>query len=253
MPRIITCSVSFDMQIHEHVDWPKFRYKIDDFIETLERIKAKKIQLNTLIDSPSSHMFHILMQEMLISHKHDEMAYILKDVVNNYNEPLTQERLFTWHHELFKLYPPQNDEFNVGAYRDFNVRFELRPKPFGAVFATRLPEEMNKFLVWFNDKSIEPELYIKAAIAHLYFLTIHPLGDGNGRISRAISDYLLINIDGLKLYSLGNEIIHNKKIYCNELEAAQNGDLDVTRWIMWFLNKIECAIDCNLGSLPIYH
>src|SRR5262249_30220167 len=121
---------------------------------------------------------------------------------------------------------------------------------FEAPAADRLQLETTRFLAWFNTPaSIDPLL--KAGVAHFWFVTIHPFEDGNGRIARAIADLALARADGTKdrFYSMSAQIEAERKDYYRELEAAQRGSLDITRWMMWFLGCLERAIDAAEQSL----
>jgi Fic family protein len=115
---------------------------------------------------------------------------------------------------------------------------------FQAPDADRLPLEMKQFLKWFN-ASPEVDPVIKAAIAHFWFVTIHPFDDGNGRIGRAIVDMALARADGTsdRFYSMSSQIEAQRKDYYKNLELAQAGDLDITRWIEWFLACLDHSID----------
>jgi Fic family protein len=119
---------------------------------------------------------------------------------------------------------------------------------FQAPDAERLPKEMENFLAWFNQPpgtapDIDPVL--KAGIAHLWFVTIHPFEDGNGRIARAIADMLLARADnsGYRFYSMSSQIESERREYYKQLESQQRGDLDITPWLTWFLNCLDRAFD----------
>jgi Fic family protein len=117
---------------------------------------------------------------------------------------------------------------------------------FEAPAAELLEAEMSKFLEWFNEPlSIDP--VIKAGVAHLWFVTIHPFEDGNGRIARAVADMCLARADGAKnrFYSMTSQIEAVRKEYYRQLEVAQRGDLDVTTWLEWFLKCLDQAIDAE--------
>lgn len=110
----------------------------------------------------------------------------------------------------------------------------------------RIPQEMDAFLNWFEHE-VELDLVVKAAIAHLWFVTIHPFDDGNGRISRTISDMLLARSDKSvqRFYSMSAQIRIERKAYYSILEKTQKGNLDITEWILWFLNCLTNAIDAT--------
>nr|WP_262901460.1 Fic family protein [Candidatus Sulfidibacterium hydrothermale] len=111
---------------------------------------------------------------------------------------------------------------------------------------------MNRFLDWFNNKT-DIDLVLKASIAHLWFVTLHPFEDGNGRITRAITDMLLARSDGLpqRFYSMSSQIQKERKSYYDILEKTQKGNLDITEWINWFLNTLQKAIANSEDTLSL--
>jgi len=173
------------------------------------------------------------------------------DATQNYEAPLTNDRLFGWHASLFPTARSAMSRITVGAWRPEEAgpmqvvsgSIGREKVHFEAPGAARLEAEMERFLEWSNSPpAIDPVL--KAGIAHLWFVTIHPFEDGNGRIARAIGDLALSRADGTKdrFYSLSSQIEAERKEYYLQLEAAQRGDLDITRWLMWFLGCLDRAI-----------
>jgi Fic family protein len=182
---------------------------------------------------------------------------MMLDATGNFDDPLTDRRLFDWHAALFPTGRSGMTSIAVGMWRPEEAGpMKVVSGPFGrervhveAPAAARLGAEMHAFLEWFNGPSaIDPVL--KAAVAHLWFVTIHPFEDGNGRIARAIADMALARADRTKdrFYSMSSQIAADRKDYYRELELAQRGDLDITRWLTWFLNCLDRAID-NAGEL----
>lgn len=180
------------------------------------------------------------------------------DATQNSNAPLTAERLHDWHAALFPTGRSGMFKITVGAWRrDEKGPMQVVSGPVGkevvhfqAPDATRLDAEMKQFLDWFNRESgIDPVL--KAAVAHFWFVTIHPFDDGNGRIARAIADMALSRADGSKerFYSMSTAIESEKKEYYLQLESAQRGSLDITAWIAWFLVCLGRAVDASEGQL----
>jgi Fic family protein len=183
---------------------------------------------------------------------------MMLDATRNYREPLTQERLFAWHASLFPTGHSGMSRIAVGMWRPPEAgEMEVVSGPIGrervhfrAPDATRLDAEMQRFFDWFNaTSSLDPVL--KAGVAHLWFVTIHPFEDGNGRIARAIADLSLARADGMKerFYSMSSQIAAERKEYYQELENAQRGDLDVTRWLDWFIHCLGRAIENADGLL----
>lgn len=172
---------------------------------------------------------------------------MILDATSKYAEPLTEERLFGWHAALFPTGRSSMTKITVGAWRPGPM--EVVSGPMGhervhyeAPAADRVPAEMAKFLAWFEqDKSMD--LVLKAAIAHLWFVTIHPFDDGNGRIARTITDLILARSENSpqRFYSMSAEIRAERKAYYDILEATQKGDLDITDWLEWFLGCLDRA------------
>jgi Fic family protein len=176
---------------------------------------------------------------------------MMLDATQNYDLTLTKERLFNWHAALFPtgrsgMYPitiadwRKDDKGPMqvvsGAWRREKVHFEA---PHSDIVDT----EMEQFLNWFNAKQPIDDI-IKAAIAHLWLVTIHPFDDGNGRITRAITDMQLARSDKSKqrFYSMSNQVLLERKAYYILLEMTQKGSLDITSWIIWFLELVKKAI-----------
>ncbi len=182
----------------------------------------------------------------------DGVVEMMLDATGNYAQALTEDRLFAWHAALFPTGRSGMHKIRVGLWRDDNsgpmqvvsgaiskekVHYEAPP-------AARVFDEMAKFLNWFEQpKDTDPLL--AAGIAHLWFVTIHPFDDGNGRIARAITDMALARSEktGQRFYSMSAQIRRERNEYYNTLEATQKGGLDVTRWQEWFLDCLLRAID----------
>lgn len=179
------------------------------------------------------------------SHYIDGVVEMMLDAVNNFSKPLTDERLFGWHNCLFPTGRSGIMTINVGKYRtspmDVVSGVWGREKVhYRAPAAETVPYEMQRFLEWFNSDST-PNDYVKSAIAHLWFVSIHPFDDGNGRISRAIADMALSQADNstLRYFSISRQINKEKRRYNDILEKCQKGNCDVTLWIDWYM---ECML-----------
>lgn len=182
------------------------------------------------------------------------------DATANCAAPLTRERLFGWHGALFYTGYSGLSKIKVGDWRDdANGPMQVISGPIGrshihfeAPPAARLDAEMGRFFEWVNRDSREPPL-IKAGLAHLWFVTLHPFDDGNGRIARAIGDYWLSRADSspLRFYSFSAQIQRERKTYYDILERTQKGTLDVTTWLAWFIAALQRALDLAQQSLDI--
>jgi len=176
---------------------------------------------------------------------------MMLDATQNFSKALTKDRLFGWHAALFPTGRSGMHRITVGGWRTPDAgSMQVVSGPMGrekvhfeAPGADRLENEMAVFLAWFDQKS-EIDPVIKAGIAHLWFVTIHPFEDGNGRIARAIGDMALARADGLpdRFYSLSSQIEGERKSYYDQLENQQRGTLDITDWLAWFLDCLGRAI-----------
>ncbi|ESQ87268.1 cell division protein Fic [Asticcacaulis benevestitus DSM 16100 = ATCC BAA-896] len=188
---------------------------------------------------------------------------MMLDATQHYDRPLNVERLYGWHAALFPTGRSGITKIVVGAWRDGAAGpMQVVSGPIGrerihfeAPEAERLDAEMNAFLQWFEAKSnIDP--VIKSAIAHLWFVTIHPFEDGNGRIARAIADMALARSEQStqRFYSMSAQIRFERNAYYDRLEATQKGDLDITKWLAWFLACLDRAFmgaDTILASVMV--
>ncbi|MEM7620473.1 MAG: Fic family protein [Pseudomonadota bacterium] len=186
---------------------------------------------------------------------------MMLDATQNFAKTLTKERLFDWHAALFPTGRSSMHRITVGDWRTMDSGpMQVVSGPIGrekvhfkAPNADRLENEMNRFLEWFDEKdAIDPVL--KAGIAHLWFVTIHPFEDGNGRIARAIGDMALARADNIpnRFYSLSSQIEAERKEYYNQLERQQRGTPDITGWLEWFLGCLGRAIsgaEITLGNV----
>ncbi len=183
--------------------------------------------------------------------KVEGVVEMMLDATQNFETPLTDDRLFGWHASLFPTARSGTRRITVGAWRPQEVGpMQVVSGPVGrekvhfeAPGAERLESEMARFLAWSNSPpAIDPVL--RAGIAHFWFVTIHPFEDGNGRIARAIGDMALSQADGTRerFYSMSTQLETERKEYYLQLEATQRGDLDITRWLAWFLGCLDRAI-----------
>jgi Fic family protein len=182
----------------------------------------------------------------------DGVVDMILDATQNYDATLTDERLFGWHASLFPTGRSGLTQITVGAWRaDSKGPMQVVSGPIGrervhfeAPAAPRLARDMQIFLTWLNsDNGLDG--VIKAGIAHLWFVTIHPFDDGNGRIARAIADLALARSENSpqRFYSMSSQIRAERNRYYDILEATQKGDLDITAWLIWFLACLDKAID----------
>lgn len=183
------------------------------------------------------------------------------DATQKFNEPLTDERLFGWHSALFPTGRSGMSKIVVGTWRTNELNDPMQVVSgamgkekihFEAPESKLLSKEMKTFLKWFEEE-LSLDAVIKAGIAHLWFVTIHPFEDGNGRIARAITDMQLARADGIpqRFYSLSAQIRLRRKDYYDILEKTQKGTLDVTEWLEWFLTCLDEAFKAAEETLSV--
>lgn len=223
---------------------------------TLDVIKSSEIEGEFLNpDQVRSSIARRLGMEIAGSVESDRnvegVVEMMLDATQNCFEPLTADRLFDWHAALFPTGRSGMYKITVAAWRkDTTGPMQVVSGAMGkekvhfqAPDSELLEKEMNQFLAWFNgNKTID--LVIKAAVAHLWFVTIHPFDDGNGRITRALTDMLLAQSDksNQRFYSMSAQIRIERKQYYELLEKTQKGNLDITNWITWFLSCLINAL-----------
>jgi Fic family protein len=178
---------------------------------------------------------------------------MMLDATQKYDQPLTDERLFAWHASMFPTGRSGMSKIKVGAWRDdesgpmqvVSGALGRERVHYEAPSAKRLRQDMRAFLHWFNNGGEPVDPVVKAAVAHLWFVTIHPFDDGNGRIARAIADMALARSEKSpqRFYSMSAQIREERKAYYDILEATQKGNLDITLWLEWFLGCLDRAFD----------
>ncbi len=192
-----------------------------------------------------------------VSRDVDGMVQVMLDATRNAAQPVSAERLCGWHAALFPVGYSGTRPIAVGVWRPVEAGpMQVVSGPIGrervhfeAPAAERVPAEMTRFVAWCNaEDGLDPLL--RAAIAHLWFVTIHPFEDGNGRLARAIAELMLARADGCpeRFYSMSTQIEAERKDYYQLLERTQRGDGDITGWLAWFLGCLERALD-QAGSL----
>jgi len=186
-----------------------------------------------------------------VSRDVDGVVEMMLDATQSFSKPLTIKRLFDWHATLFPTGRSGMRSIVVGKWRDDDEgAMQVVSGPIGrekvhfeAPSADKLNKEMKTFLKWFeNHNEVDPVL--KAGIAHLWFVTVHPFEDGNGRVGRVIVDMALARADGMssRFYSLSTQFESERKEYYDQLEKQQCGTLDITPWLEWFLDCFGRAI-----------
>ncbi|SEJ70337.1 Fic family protein [Cyclobacterium xiamenense] len=226
---------------------------------TLDVIKSSEIEGEFLeieqVRSSIARRLGIDIAGAVESERHvDGIVEMMLDATQKYDLPLTKNRLFGWHAALFPSGWSNLYKITVADWRkDTTGPMQVVSGPMGkekvhyqAPSSDRIEPEMKKFLYWFENEH-EIDLVLKAAIAHLWFVTIHPFDDGNGRITRAITDMILARSDKSirRFYSMSAQIRIERKQYYEKLEITQKGNSDITEWILWFL---QCLINAIVST-----
>jgi Fic family protein len=278
--------------IHQHNEWPNFKWDNEAVLHLLSRVRHKQGRLKGYLEAlgftlrnettlqtltldvlksseiegelldfdqvRSSIARHLGMDVAgLISSDRnvDGVVEMMLDATQNYDERLDKDRLCSWHAVLFPGGKSGMNKIVVGDWREGPMQvvsgaMGKERVHFEAPEADRLEQEMNLFLKWFAEDNFT-DAVLKSAIAHLYFVTIHPFDDGNGRIARAIADMQLAKSDGdnQRFYSMSAQIRLERNAYYNMLEKAQRGNLDVTEWLLWYLDCLDRALNATDETL----
>ena len=183
------------------------------------------------------------------SHYIDSVVAVMLDAVNHYDQLLTKEKICAWQAAFFPTGFSEGSQIEVGQYRTneehiVSGMFGREKIHYVAPSPGRVDEEMAHFLDWFNNHD-DINSVIRSAIAHFWFVSIHPFEDGNGRLARILSDMLLARADKseFRFYNISSQINKDKKRYYDILEKAQHGDGDITEWICWYANTLSLALD----------
>lgn len=220
---------------------------------TLDVLKSSEIEGEELnyeqVRSSIARRLGIEYAGMVYSDKDVEgVVEMMLDATQNYKKPLDDERLFGWHSALFPTGRSGMYKIDTGCYRSGEMQVVSGPMGkekvhYQAPSPSQVKDEMDVFLNWFNNDT-KIDLVLKAAIAHFWFIIIHPFDDGNGRIARAISDFLLARSDcsSQRFYSLSSQLLVERKVYYKILKKVQHSNGDITEWLDWFLNCLYRAL-----------
>jgi Fic family protein len=250
-----------DMQLEAIVDM-----MVSEAIKT-SAIEGEYLSRKDVLSSIRKNLGLVSSPEYIKDKKAEGIGRLMIDVRNTYKDELTKEKLFAWH----KMLLPESDGMEVGQWRTHEEPMQVISGPIGrqkvhyeAPPSKRVPQEMDQFIIWFNEtapggaKEIR-KAPVRSAIAHLYFESIHPFEDGNGRIGRAISEKILAQGTGRPvLMSLSHTIEANKKTYYDALENSQRS-IEITDWVDYFVkttlaaqNEAEVQIDFTLKKVKFF-
>ena len=243
-------ALGFDEQLNS------FACHLSDDVNCTAAIEGERLDPESVRSSVAQHLGLPSAGLKAAPHIVDNQVEILLDATRAAGEPLTQETLFIWHRALFPTGYSGLYKIKTGIWRTTemqvvsgpigreNVHFEAPPPEI-------VPREMQRFLKWWNTDSRLLDGLVRAAAAHLYFVTIHPFDDGNGRITRAITDRALAEDDHFhqRYYSLSRSILARRSEYYDALQTAQRGTGDITAWLLWFINAVSGALADSKQSL----
>lgn len=224
---------------------------------TTSAIEGEKLDRNSLRSSIANRLGLSKAGLSSSTRAADGLIELLLDATSNYQKSLTVERIHGWHAGLFPTGHSGIHKINVGEFRTSHepmqvvsgsldhtkIHFEAPP-------SKQVPQEVKSFLKWWSHSQKEDGL-IRAGIAHLWFVTIHPYDDGNGRLARAITDMALAQDEktGYRLYSVSAQILKERDAYYEILESIQKNNLDITLWLKWFLEMLTKAFANSQGLI----
>lgn len=225
----------------------------ENIIKSFE-IEGESLNTTEVRSSVARHLGIDIAGENPLSRNLDGVVEMMLDATKNYQSPITEERVLGWQAALFPTGYSGMYKINVGKYRDDKLgpmqvvsggigkeKIHYQAPP-----ASMLNKEMTDLFDYINTNSSD-DILIKAGIAHLWFVILHPFDDGNGRIARALTDMLLSRSDNseLRFYSMSAQIQKNRNEYYDILEQTQKGTMDVTNWLTWFLSNLLIAINSS--------
>lgn len=240
-----------DVGIHLR-DQASLQVLTEDVLKTSE-IEGEHLDAST-VRSSLARRLGVDIGALAPADRHVEgVVEMVLDATTRCFDPLSLNRLFGWHAALFPTGFSGMSRIRIGEFRaDEDGSMQVVSGPIGrqkvhyeAPAAECLTQEVDLFLDWLNHRSLEDHAILKAGIAHLWFVTLHPFDDGNGRIARAVGDLLLARADGntQRFYSLSAQIQRERSDYYEILEKTQKGTLDITQWLCWFLETLLRAIE----------
>ncbi|MGT4068606.1 UNVERIFIED_CONTAM: Fic family protein [Aeromonas hydrophila] len=222
-------------------------------------IEGERLNAQSVRSSLARRLGSSQTQPYPVSDRSEGLAAMMLDAIDNHGQLLTIERLYQWHRWLFPVNEWSVQRLNVGQLRGdepmqvVSGRVDRPTVHFEAPPRATLDDQLAELILWFNQTRHDPTIdpLLRAAICHLWFLTQHPVDDGNGRLARALTDLALSQADShsMRLYAMPVAILELRGDYYRALESAQRGPLDITSWICWFLDTLDYSIELALQSI----
>lgn len=235
---------------------------LDNLIANLvssSAIENETLNVYSLRSSLAKRLGVSLEQPYPSSERSDGLANIMLDALNNFEQDLSVERLFQWHQWLFNETDWTMQRIRIGQLRGHEPmqvvsgRIDYPTVHFEAPPRNGLEQRLDEFIQWFNTSRTNTLLdpLIRAGITHLWFVTLHPFDDGNGRITRTLTDLALAQMDqqSIRLYAMSPVILNKRKSYYEILEATQKGNSDITAWLLWFLQALNKSLEQTLKRI----
>ena len=240
----------------------KAHLTLDNLIANLvssSAIENETLNVYSLRSSLAKRLGVSLEQPYPSSERSDGLANIMLDALNNFEQNLSIERLFQWHQWLFNETDWTMQRIRIGQLRGHEPmqvvsgRMDYPTVHFEAPPRDGLEKRVDEFIQWFNTSRTNTLLdpLIRAGITHLWFVTLHPFDDGNGRITRTLTDLALAQMDqqSIRLYAMSPVILNKRKSYYEILEATQKGGSDITDWLLWFLQALNESLEQTLKRI----
>ncbi|PIB61530.1 cell filamentation protein Fic [Pseudomonas sp. 2822-17] len=230
-------------------------------ILTSSAIEGEQLNVGSVRSSLARRMGLEALKDGQVSRRSEGLAELMMDATQQFNQPFTLARLLNWHQLLFPV--PQANyasrPLNIGSLRGGEpmqvvsgrldrptVHFEAPPRP-------GLEQSLDDFLEWFETSRDQPELdpLVRAGVAHFWFVTLHPFDDGNGRLTRAITDLALAQGEhqAIRFYAMSASILEDRIGYYNALESSQRATLDITEWLEWFLKTLLRSVQQAMARI----
>ena len=243
-------------------DLAKEQFTLDTLLANLvasSAIENETLNVYSLRSSLAQRLGVTLEQPYPSSDRSEGLANIMLDALNNAKRPLTLERLMQWHQWLFNDPDWTMQRLRIGQLRGsepmqvVSGRLDYPTVHFEAPPREGLEKRLQEFIDWFNNSLTDLRLdpLLRAGITHLWFVTLHPFDDGNGRITRTLTDLALAQMDeqSIRLYAISPAILNKRKSYYDILEQTQNNDSNITNWLVWFLDTLNDSLETTLKQI----